>query len=79
MVLSFDTIEMPMQELRAQATFDSMLMHFPGVGLAMAEATAMQIALGMPSFLESIISHMPQAAEMPQVSLVGVAGLDSPA
>jgi hypothetical protein len=66
MVLSFDTIEMPMQELRAQATFDALLSHFPGLAVAMADATAMAVALGMPSFLESMIEHMPAIALMGQ-------------
>jgi hypothetical protein len=79
MVFAFDTVEMPLQQLRAQESFDAMLAHFPGLAVAMADATAFAIALGMPSFLESIISHMPTSAEMPQVSLVGLSGLESPA
>lgn len=66
MVLSFDTIEMPLQELRAQETFDALLSHFPGIAVAMADAEAMALALGMPQFLANLIEHMPQIELMGQ-------------
>jgi hypothetical protein len=70
MILSFDTIGLPQE--RAQAEFDALLDHFPGLDFAIVQGMAISTALAVAEHMPDLLSFL--AHEMPQLALMGQPG-----